>query len=323
MAVRGGEKYLARASLVVVATPRRGYPWKQIVELAHRQHGNVTIEQLLALGLSRSWAAHQIKSGILIPVHRGVYAVGRRPKTPVEKAAAAVLACGESAALSDVSALVLWGIWKRWTNPVHVAVATKHRIPGIRAHRLPTLSWRDIRRHYGIRITTPARTLLDVAQSLSDKQLARTVNQALHSPFMTPGQLADLVLRVPHHQQVRRLARFVPIGSSGPTRSEMEQEFLRFCIRFGFPLPLVNTIVCGWEADAFFPEHKLIVEIDSWRFHSTRIDFETDRLRDADHLVAGIATLRITYERLIEQPELEAERLWRILERRGPGRPVA
>lgn len=76
-----------------------------------------------------------------------------------------------------------------------------------------------------------------------------------------------------------------------------------------------NVIVNGVEADGYFPEHNLIVELDRWIFHNTREPFESDRIRDADALANGIPTLRITRDRMTKAPKTEAARLRKILSR--------
>src|SRR5438309_2012866 len=90
---------------------------RQIAQIAARQHGNVTRPQLLAIGLGDDAISYRVKTDRLHRVHRGVYAVGRPPAQPIERAAAAVLACGPRAALSHGSAMTLWGFWKRWDEP--------------------------------------------------------------------------------------------------------------------------------------------------------------------------------------------------------------
>jgi predicted transcriptional regulator of viral defense system len=111
----------------------------QVAALAHRQHGNITREQLLGLGLSATAISKRVRRGRLHRVHLGVYAVGRPPKTALERAAAAVLACGPRAALCGPSAFTLWGFDKQWRFPLHVCSPFKRRRPGIVTHRFPSL----------------------------------------------------------------------------------------------------------------------------------------------------------------------------------------
>jgi very-short-patch-repair endonuclease len=288
-----------------------------IARIAGRGHGNVTRGLLLSLGLDANAITYRVRIGRLYRVHRGVYAVGRPPHVPLERAAAAVLACGPGAALSDESALTLWGFAREWPDIPQVTIpADRDRRPaGIDVHRRAGLTRADLRITFGIRATSPARTLLDCAARRSRAgTLTRLVNDALHTPYVTRGQLTDVAARNPGHRGARRLSPFVE-QSDGATRSALEDRFLAFCERFGLPRPRVNTQVAGYEADAHFPAHRLVVELDGWEFHNDRTAFESDRDRDADRLAAGLTTVRLTWDRLTAQPAAEAARLRLILDR--------
>jgi hypothetical protein len=285
-----------------------------IAEIADSQHGNITREQLVGLGLSRDQIDRRVRAGRLPLVHRGVYSVGRPPKTAQEHAHAAVLACGEGAALSHRSALALWGLGEwRW-SAIHVAVTGDRRPKGIKVHRSSGLTGRDIRTHAGIRMTSPARTILDCARTLTDKQLNRAVNDGRRSPqaHLRAWHLSDIIGRFPSHPGAKKPRRFTEV-EGGPARSDWEDAFPAWCAEHGLPPPVMGAIVAGHEVDALFPAEKVIVELDSWEFHQDRGSFESDRDRDADALAAGHVTVRITWGRMTAG---EAERLHRILEQR-------
>jgi Transcriptional regulator, AbiEi antitoxin/Protein of unknown function (DUF559) len=291
-----------------------------IGRLAARQHGSVTSTQLVALGFSPTQIAHRVRQGRLFRPHRGVFAVGRPPGTPLERAAAAVLACGPAAALSHQAALALWGFADRWPDAFDVTITSGDRRPkGITVHRSTVLTRRDIRVQLGIHATSPARTILDSTPGTPARQLTRRVNNALLTPFLTRSQLADVCARFPTHPGATLLKPFAD-HTDGPTRSPQEDDFPTFCERSGLPRPDMNARIAGHEVDAVFVAERLIVELDGWEFHRTRDAFEDDRNRDADTLAAGFATLRITYDRFHHQPDLEAERLREILRARAPGR---
>jgi very-short-patch-repair endonuclease len=173
----------------------------------------------------------------------------------------------------------------------------------------------DITRHQGVAVTTPARTLLDSAPRLSDKALTRTVNDAFLSRYLHDAALAEIVDRHPRHHGARRLRRFVA-PSTGPTRSQLEDEFLNFCQRYQLPQPEMNVLVAGYLVDALFRAEGLIVELDGYEFHSGHASFERDRNRDADTLLAGLPTVRITWARMTSSAPREADRLAAILEQR-------
>ncbi len=280
--------------------------------LAYRQHGNVTTDQLHRAGLNGSAIRVRVRRGSLYPVHHCVYAVGRPPKLPLERAAAAVLACGPGAALSHFGALALWGFTKEWPVAFDVIIPTGDRRPkGITTHRYCGLLRRDLTVQLGIRATSPARTVLDCATGLDDRPRRRIVNDALHGPFLTHRALADVRARFPDHPGGRLLDPF--LDGQNPTRSPFEDDFVSFCERHDLPRPQINVRVAGHIVDALFPDHHLIVELDGWEFHKGRDAFAADRQRDADTLQSGFPTLRITWDRLHEREAAEAARLKRIL----------
>jgi very-short-patch-repair endonuclease len=196
--------------------------------------------------------------------------------------------------LSHRSAAALWEIAPPWRGPVEVTARTDHRRAGIHTHRSATLTRADITRHYGIPITTPARTLHDLARVLPGHSLTRAVNEArIHNLISNDGQ------------------------HTGPTRSRLEDDFLRFIERYDLPRPEVNQQVAGKEVDMLWREQRLIAELDSRTFHLHA--FEEDRERDAHLLSEGFATLRITSQRLKQSPGREASRLRRLLSRPAGG----
>jgi very-short-patch-repair endonuclease len=101
------------------------------------------------------------------------------------------------------------------------------------------------------------------------------------------------------------------------TRSELEDAFLEFCDQRGIPRPRVNTYIDGSEVDMAWPEHDLIVELDGYQSHRTRRAFESDRRRDAAHLLAEVRTIRVTDRWLTREPDDLDRTLKRLLARRG------
>jgi predicted transcriptional regulator of viral defense system len=286
-----------------------------VAEQAAKRHGNVTRRQLLSLGLDDAAIARRVAGGRLYRVHRGVYAVGRPPVTPLERASAAVLACGSGAALSHSSAMTLWGYWRHWDDPLELVVLGDRRVPGLRVHTSTTLRRRDLTTQAGIRVTTAARTVFDISPRLNDKALKRTVNNALHSLWLNESDLVELVTRLAHLAPAHRIAPLIGLPGT-PTRSGWEDEFPAFCAVHGLPEPVMGAPLCGYIVDALFVDAKLIVELDSKDSHNNAIAFGADRERDAETLAHGFATVRITWERIHEAPAKEAARLGAILARR-------
>ena len=163
-------------------------------------------------------------------------------------------------------------------------------------------------------MTSPARTVLDLAPRLTTRQLTRLVNDALRSRDLRPAALKDVLDRNRHHPGAKLLTPFAE-DAGNPTNSDFEDDFRAFTAEYGLPTPQINVHVNGRQADAFFPEHNLIVECDGWDFHKDREAFEDERERDAENLRHGTPTVRITKRRLTRSPDREAKRLHEILER--------
>jgi len=291
---------------------------RAIAALARTQHGYITRWQLLDIGVGPDEIKYRIKTGSLIPAYRGVYAVGHLPLGMEARAHAAVLACGTGAILSHGSAAALWKYTKDWSMPLEVIAKCDRRRQGICVRRATTLTRRDITRQLGVPVTSPARTVFDMTPRLrTDAALRRFVNDARLTYTFHLGDLAELLDRHPRHPTAKRLEPFLHPRESGPTRSEFEDAFIEFARRYGLPAPVTNTHLRGHEIDALFPNERVIVELDGAEFHLDRDAFESDRDRDADLLAAGYVTVRITWERLTQQPAREAARLKTILDARA------
>jgi very-short-patch-repair endonuclease len=290
---------------------------REIAGIAGRQHGIVTRAQLIAAGLDASTIGRRVDTARLHLLYRGVYAVGHRPPSPHARAMAAVLACGPGAVLSHRSAAALWGIG-RWRSEVDVTAKTKHTRPSVRVHRSRTLQQDDITHHHGIPVTTPARTLLDLAGVLDDASLTRAVNEARLQRQLNLTDLAALLTRSPG-RATKRLRPHVDHATQ-PTRSHFEDAFLTFTERYRLPRPEVNQLVAGYEVDMLWRDQRVIVELDGWRYHGGKAQFDHDREKDAALLTAGFPVVRVTWERLAGAPDREASRLRRLLGHGNIGR---
>ena len=269
-----------------------------VVVLARRQHGAVSTAQLNAAGLGPNAIAGRVERGWLRRVHQGVYVVGPL-ESGLTRPAAALLAAGEQAALSHRTAAVIWGLLtERPADPVDVTLlnARGSKRHGVRYHHHPTIQAADLRHRHGLRLTAPARTLLDLAAT-SPRELDEALNEARILRLVTPKDLASLLDRCPRHRGVRVLRDAV---AKGPdlTRSEAERRLLALIRAAGLPPPRTNVRVAGYEVDLYWPDHHLVVEFDGWAYHSSRAAFERDRRRDADLQLAGQRVLRVTHQML-------------------------
>jgi very-short-patch-repair endonuclease len=265
--------------------------------LAGAQGGHVTRAQLLALGMPPRTFDDWVADRRLIRVYHGVYAVGHLQRNPLNRAHAALLAGGRRSALSGASALVIYGIWKRWPTPIEVVIGENRRPARLTVHHSRTLIRRDVRTVQGLRVTSPARTLLDTAPRLSSKQLTRAVNDLRLRKLLSIDAIEDVVARNANHRAVTLLRPHLEHAQPEPTRSFLEDEFLPLLRLHRLPTPQINVKIAGHRVDAYFPDHNLIVELDGWGPHRTRHAFVGDRHQDAEILArTGIPTVRLPHE---------------------------
>jgi very-short-patch-repair endonuclease len=280
---------------------------QRIAEIADRFHGVVDVDQLRGVGASRTQIGSRLESGRLIRLHRGVYAVGHRRLTPRGWWLAAVRAIGPGAVLSHAHDGALWNLRSPPGGRVNVTVLSKGRRQrkGIRVHATLDLPPEHVTVHDGIPVTTPERTLTDLAATVDVPALARALEEAeKHQLLDVPSLLAVCAGR-PGARRIRKL-----VATQLPkTRSELEAAFVQLCERHGLPRPVMNAKLDGYEPDAYWPEHCLVVEIDSWLHHGTRAAFERDRTRDADLHARDIATVRFTEEQVTNRQGWVASRL--------------
>jgi very-short-patch-repair endonuclease len=299
--------------------PTKGSPRREeatIAAIAARQHGVVSLRQLVAMGLGAGAIKHRIALGRLHPLYRGVYAVGHRSLRREAWWVAAVLAAGPDAVLSHRSAAALWAMRHSGRTTVEVTAPRKLKPrAGLEAHRI-ALPPDEVTVRDGIPVTTPARTLFDLAAVVPAHQVEAAFNEAEYRRLTSPVSLDVLLARYPGRRGTRVLTRVLDDhrrNGETRTRSELERCFLSLLDAHGLPRPKINRVGDDGELDARWPEEKLIVECDGFAAHGTRKAFEADRARDRALVVAGWRVIRLTWRQLTTEPDAIAEQLRRLL----------
>lgn len=273
-----------------------------IAELAERQHGVVAGWQLVALGIGRRTIRYRASIGRLHRIHRDVYAVGHRMLTPKGHRMAAVLAYGSDAVLSHRSAAAQWTISQASGKIDVTTPRSKRSRPGTRAHAA-ILHPEDIAAHDGIPVTSVARTILDLAATLRNEALTGLIEEADRRERFDLRALDRAMARRPHAAGVARLRAVLAAYRGTPdTRSGLERGFRALIGKAGLPEPEFNVIVAGLTVDVYWPEWKLVVELDGRPFDNSPRAFETDRIRDATLQKADIRVLRVTDTRFGADP---------------------
>jgi very-short-patch-repair endonuclease len=279
---------------------------QRVAAIAERQRGRVRRTQLASAGISDGTVARMVARGFLRREHLGVYAVGPELDVPWGREASALLAFADGCVLSHHSAAALWGLpIAPGEHPIEVTIPNGQagaRV-GVVVHRTGTLLPRDVRIHLGLPVTSPARTVLDLAGSLSARALERAVDEGLVTRIVSEAQLRDVVARSSGRRGAGMLKAI--LGREGPstrTRSEAEEGFLALVRQAGLPAPEVNARAHGYEIDFLWRAQRVALEIDSWSFHRTRSAFERDRRKGAVLSAAGLSVVRATAVQVSDEP---------------------
>ncbi len=297
--------------------PTKSSPRREaaIAALAERQHGVVSRAQLLDLGVGPGAIKHRVELGRLQHVRRGVYAVGHRALRGEAWWMAGVLAGGVDTVLAGRSAGALWRMRDSARPVVEIISPRRLALPGIEAHRI-VLPEDEVTVERGIPVTTPARTLFDLAAVLREDQLEHAFNEAEVRRLTSPVSLDALLKRYPGRRGTAAIRRVLDkhrgYGETA-TRSELERRFLTLLDEHGLPRPKVNRLSDHGELDARWPEQRLVVECDGFAAHGTREAFERDRARDRELVVAGWRVVRITWRQLIADGDTIAQQLAELL----------
>jgi very-short-patch-repair endonuclease len=279
--------------------------------IARKQHGVVKRKQLLAAGVSKEELRRRIEKGTLLVVHRGVYRVGHKAPSVQARYLAAVLACGDGAVLSGKAAGYLWGLVKGTAPPPEVTTPKDRKVNGVRTRRARRAGTEATTRH-GIPITTVPRTLVDLSSSLSSADLARACHEAGVLHGTTPRQVEAVLQHRPSTPGAKQL-REVMRGEVHVTLSGLERKFLQRLKEGALPLPETNRVAGEKRVDCRWPQHNLTVELDSYRYHSSRHAWELDRRREREAHARGDDFRRYTRDDVFEQPDQMLRELHALL----------
>jgi hypothetical protein len=279
--------------------------WHDLGDLAARQEGCAARWQLAPLGFTGPALTRAVAAGRLWRPFPGVYVPAGVRLTRLGEFMAAVLACGPTAVLSHQSAAHVYEFRRHDYGWPHVTVprtGTRKRT-GIHAHTSPSLDAHAVTSHGPfVRITTPARTLADLKSALTASAFESALAAAERHGLVNGYDLG--------HRPVY-------------TRSQNERAFLRILDDHGLPRPFVNVdLGRDFEADFYWPDHALVVEIDAYSTHGNPRAFETDRLKDEYfELELGLRVRRITDQRLHREPAAVAAVVRRALSLARGGGP--
>jgi hypothetical protein len=281
---------------------------------------------LLAAGLDTSSITRRVRDRRLHRLYRGVYSTVPPSMMRTEARRVAVLiACGPDAVLSHESAAEYWGM-RPYSGAFWSVSVPRHRgdgITGVRVHRM-NLDPADITFVDGIWVTTPARTLLDLAE-VAPRHVPRAIERLEELRLLDLGAIEETMARAPGRRGLKPLDAALDLYRPGVvTRSELERRALDLVAAAGLPTPAANAGIAGidGEVDLLWVDHAVVVEIDSARYHSSRRAFERDRRKSAELTALGYRVIRVTDRQLTTEPYWVADRIATVLHAHPPPTPI-
>ncbi|HEY5334143.1 MAG TPA: type IV toxin-antitoxin system AbiEi family antitoxin domain-containing protein [Solirubrobacterales bacterium] len=307
---------------------RRTHDGPALAELARRQHGVVSARQLADFGFPPRTITRWVQDGKLHRLHRGVYAVGHEALSWEGRLVAAVLA-NEPAVASHRTAAWIWGLLRTRPGTFHLTAPTRRHRKKLVVVHFAALDPDDTTTVDGIPLTSPARTVLDLAPDESRRELERLLQRADEDKLLDRRRFEATLARAGGHPGRRKLAEALRAykPERATLRSDLERRFRNHVLAAGLPHPQTNVAVEGYELDAYWEAEGFAVELDVYATHGSPRSFEEDRKREDDLLLAGIELIRVTDRRLDREPRETIARVAAHLERRrrtlGPRRSVA
>ena len=292
----------------------------EVARLAAEQDAVVSTRQLAACGIDSDAVTVRVRRGQLHRIHRGVYAVGSGLLTLHGELTAAVLACGAGAVLSHRAAAAWWELlaWEPGSPEVIVPGGAGRGLAGIRPRWPRSLDRRDAWRRSNIFVTSPARTVLDLAAELPRATLRRMVRQALADGRVSIGQLTAVLDRAPRHRGAPAL-RALLVDGHVPTRSELEDLALDLLHEAGIERPEVNPELRldgrRLRPDLLWRRSRVVVELDGAAWHADPLTHRADADRQALLEAHGYRVLRVTWQQLVRRPQQTLARIRAALDR--------
>jgi very-short-patch-repair endonuclease len=300
--------------------------WQEVAALAEQQHGVVARRQLRELGMADAAIDHAIVAGRLFPLFRAAFGVGHAHVGSRGRMLAAVLACGADAVVSHGSAAFLLGLWEREPRAIHVIAPNElgRKIPGIRRHFVPTPLGQEVMAHEVIPCASPSRIIVDLAGSVGDVSLRRTIEQAAVLQVLDVAEI-DEILSGPRRRGSPRLRSILEDWRRYPRvrlRSLMEAKLLPLLSQRDLPIPSCNELLRigdqSFEIDFLWRRHRLVVETDGGKFHDHPVAQTRDLNRNRVLIAAGFRVVRLRWEELRDRPEATVTRIERLLHSSAP-----
>ena len=291
------------------------------------RHAVARLADLEQFGVTRPQLERLLRDGVLIGYVRGVYRLAGAPQTP-EQAAALACATGPDVLVSHQSAGRMWQFRRLGAaSQLHVLFRgpSHHVIPGAIVHRCHRIDPVDvIERPDRVRVTSPPRTVFDLAADLDDERLESVIEQVVHDGLATIPTLFATGARL-REQGRKGSARFGRVLQGRPAwlkpvDSDLELVVERAILAAGLPRPIRQHAIRLHTGelirpDFYWPDEAEVLEIDHVTWHGGKLDLTGDKRRDRLLRRLGISSNRVTDEDVRQRLPSVIEDLRAILNR--------
>lgn len=281
--------------------------------IAAAQLGLITRQQALDADMSAPAIGRRLVSGLWRRVLPAIYAFAGSPITRDQERLAVLLWAGERSVVSHLDAAAIWEIGDAESRGLEISTVRQIKTPrpDVIVHRVDPLDQIDVDKLGPLTITTPTRTLIDIAALLTAESLEWALDDALRKGLTRPARLEWHIRRLaaPGRTGIPLIRGLVgkrlPRGVPSPTR--LERRLVSLIKRAGLPDPIREypLILDGRKRylDFAWPHVKLDIEGDSRLWHTSMASFEDDRARDAMLQALGWTVLRFTWRQIVDRPE--------------------
>lgn len=271
------------------------------------------------VGLSERQIRRRVEGFQLFPIFAGVFAVGHPGIGFLGRVKAAELATGPASAACRMTAAMIHGIERTVPDASPHILVPRGKCgdaAGMVVHRTRRLPAEDVCLRQGIRVTTIARTLRDLAAVVDERRLRRLFEEADRLGLLDIDDLWRIIAESNGHRGVARLRALAAkrSGSVPRARSHLEHRFVRVCQENDVPVPLLNVRIGRWTVDCLWPDEKLVVELDGHAYHKTRGARRRDAQKARELELMGHRVVRFDWAEVEEDPGAAAEQTLAFLD---------
>ena len=277
----------------------------KIRALAGAQYGLVTRQQVLELGASDKKIRRLISSGQWDRTSSGIYVVGAEGPSWERRAMTALLLCGPDAMLSGFSAARAWGLISN-NRQIEILVNGQRRVrvPGAKIKRSSVVEPSDQAKTRGLRVTSLSRTLIELSPRRTPDEIGELLDTAIREYRLNTARVEKRAKELILPGRSSTASLLTALAERGPGydagRSTFESRILNALSKAEVPPPVRQHPVRRLDGemaflDIAYPDEKVSVEADSWKFHSSKASFDADRIRHNELVLLGWDVLHVTW----------------------------